>query len=62
MYRVRWENEFCIDSFDRPCGGTTSRETFMELLNGYMTCKCGAFMQKTGPLYGPTEPISERKE
>ena len=44
------------------CGGTTSRETFMELLNGYMTCKCGAFMQKTGPLYGPTEPISERKE
>lgn len=44
------------------CGGTTPRETFAGLLSSYMTCMCGELMQKTGPLYGPTEPISERKE
>lgn len=44
------------------CGGTTSKETFTGLLSNYMTCMCGAFMQKTGALYGPAESISERKE
>lgn len=52
----------CGNSIGLLCGGTTSRERFIELCNGYMTCKCGAFMQKTGPLYGPADKINERKE